>query len=314
MPNLVRVVVKPNFRAAALRVATWILLVAACSFAGQQATVSSGQDPADLVRKAVQNEIKAANDSSVQLQFRSTKTTPKGSTTKLYVQTKDATAGLTIAYNGKPLTPEQRRAEESRAGRFVNNREELRKKHDQERQDAARMLRILRALPDAFLYEYAGQEPGSEGVGRTGAALVKLKFRPNPHYEPPTRIENVLTGMEGYVLVDTVHQRLASIEGTLFKTVSFGWGVLGHLDRGGRFIVHQQQVQVDDNVWAISSMTLKLTGKMLLVKSFSVNSTEVFSGFKRVPADLTFSQALELLKKEEPATAESAAVGKFGQR
>jgi hypothetical protein len=244
------------------------------------------------------------------LQFRSTKTTPKGSTTKLYVQTRDATAGLTIAYNGKPLTPEQRRAEESRAERFVNNREELKKKHEQELHDAARTLRIVRALPDAFLYEYAGQEQGSEGVGRTGVPLVKLKFRPNPNYEPPTRIENVLTGMEGYLLVDPVHQRLASIEGTLFKTVSFGWGVLGHLDRGGRFIVHQQQV--DDNVWAISSMTLKLTGKMLLVKSFSVNSTEVFSGFKRVPADLTFAQALELLKKEEPAAAESAAVDKLG--
>jgi hypothetical protein len=300
---------KPNFRAVALRFATWLLLLA-CSFAGQQTTVSSYPDPADLVRKAVQNEIKAANDESVQLQFRSTKTTPKGSTTKLYVQTRDATAGLAIAYNGKPLTPEQRRAEESRAERFLNNREELKKKHEQERQDAARTLRIVRALPDAFLYEYAGQEQGSEGVGRTGVPLVKLKFRPNPNYEPPTRIENVLTGMEGYLLVDPVHQRLASIEGTLFKTVSFGWGVLGHLDRGGRFIVHQQQV--DDNVWAISSMTLKLTGKMLLVKSFSVNSTEVFSGFKRVPADLTFAQALELLKKEEPAAAESAAVDKLG--
>jgi len=303
---------KPNFRAAALRVATWLLLLTACSFAGQQTTVSSYQDPADLVRKTVQNEIKAANDDSVQLQFRSTKTTPKGSTTKLFVQTKDATAGLTIAYDGKPLTPEQRRAEESRAERFVNNREELRKKHEQEHQDAARMLRILRALPDAFLYEYVAQEQGSDGIGRVGDPLVKLKFRPNPRYEPPSRVENVLTGMEGYVLVDAVHQRLASIEGTLFKTVSFGWGVLGHLDRGGRFIVHQEQVQVDDNVWAISGMTLKFTGKMLLVKNFSVNSTEVFSGFKRVPADLTFAQALELLKREEPAAAESAAVGKLG--
>ena len=32
----------------------------------------------------------------------------KGSTTRLYVETREATAGLVIAYNGKPLTPEQR--------------------------------------------------------------------------------------------------------------------------------------------------------------------------------------------------------------
>ncbi len=38
--------------------------------------------------------------------------------------------------------------------------------------------------------------------------------------------------MQGYVLVDAVHYRIASIDGTLFKTVGFGWGILGHLDRG----------------------------------------------------------------------------------
>jgi hypothetical protein len=34
------------------------------------------------------------------------------------------------------------------------------------------------------------------------------------------------------------------------------------------------------------------------VKNLSVTSTETFSGFKRVPSDLTFTQALEMLKKE----------------
>jgi hypothetical protein len=124
-----------------------------------------------------------------------------------------------------------------------------------------------------------------------------LKFRPNPRYEPPSRVEEVLTGMQGYVLVDAVRYRLASIDGTLFKEVSFGWGILGHLDRGGRFIVQQQEV--DDNFWEISSMTLSFTGKILLFKNLAISSTEVFSGFKQVPSDLTFAQALELLKKEE---------------
>ena len=161
----------------------------------------------------------------------------------------------------------------------------------------------MRALPDAFLFEYAGEEPGSEGIGRTGHILVKLKFRPNPRYQPPSRVEEVLTGMQGYVLVDAVHYRIASIDGTLFKEVGFGWGILGHLDRGGRFVVQQQEV--GDNLWEISSMTLRFTGKILLVKNLSIISTEIFSGFRRVPADLTFAQAVELLKKEDAAVAAS---------
>jgi hypothetical protein len=162
-------------------------------------------------------------------------------------------------------------------------------------------MRIVRALPDAFLYEFAGEEPGSEGIGRAGAALVKLNFRPNPRYEPPSRVEEVLTGMQGYVLVDATSYRIASIDGTLFKEVGFGWGILGHLDRGGRFVVHQQDA--GDDFWEISGMSLRFTGKILLFKNLSINSTEIFSCFKRVPSDLTFAQALELLKKEDSSAA-----------
>lgn len=275
----------------------WILLLTAASFAGQPATVPSYRDPVELVRKAVQNEIKAADDDSARFLFRGTKTTPQGSTTRLYVETKEATAGLVIAYNGKPLTPEQRHAEEARVERFISHPEELKKKHEQERASAERTLRIVRALPDAFLFECAGEEQGSESVGRAGETLVKLRFRPNPHYQPPSHVEEVLTGMQGYVLVDAAHYRLAVIDGTLFKEVGFGWGILGHLDPGGRFTVQQQELE--DTVWEISSMSVNFTGKILLFKSLSISSTETFSGFKRVPSDLTFAQALELLKKEE---------------
>ena len=280
-----------------------MLLLAAASFAAQQASVSSYHDPGELVRKAVQNEIKAADDDSARFLFRGTKTTPKGSTTRLYVETKDVTAGLVVAYNGKPLDAEQRRAEEARVERFIDNPEGLRRKREQERENAEHTMRIVRALPDAFLFEYAGEETGSTGIGRAGATLVKLKFRPNPRYAPPSRVEEVLTGMEGFVLVDAVRYRLASIDGTLFKEVGFGWGILGHLDRGGRFMVQQQEV--GDNLWEISGMTLRFTGKLLLFKSLSISSVETFSGFKRVPADLTFAQALDLLKKEETFVASS---------
>jgi hypothetical protein len=295
------------------RTGAWILLLAAASFAGQSATVSSYRDPLDLVRKAAQGEITAASDDTARFLFRGTKTTPQGSTTRLYVETKEATAGLVIAYNGKPLTPQQRQEEEARVERFIIHPEELKKKREQERASDERTLRIMRAMPDAFLFEYAGEETGSAGIGRAGAPLVKLKFRPNPRYVPPTHVEEVLPGMQGYVLVDAVRYRIASIDGTLFKPVGFGWGILGHLDRGGRFMVQQQEV--GDNLWEISSMTLSFTGKILLFKNLNISSTEVFSGFKRVPSDLTFAQAVELLKKEESSlAADNPAASKLAHR
>ncbi len=244
--------------------------------------------------------------------FRGVKTTPKGSTTRIYVETKDATAGMVIANDGKPLTPEQRQAEQARLERFVNNPDELRKKRAQEHENAERTIRIMRALPDAFLYTYAGEETGSPGIGKVGDPLVKLAFRPNPYYQPPSHVEEVLTGMQGHVLVDAVHYRIASIDGTLFKTVGFGWGILGRLNAGGHFIVHQQDA--GDNSWEISRMTVNFTGKILLVKNLFIQYTEVYSGFKRVSSDLTFAEAIELLKKEESVMAENLPDGTLPQK
>lgn len=281
-----------------------VLLLSAAVFAQPPAdSVRVAPDPLELVRKAVQNEVKANNEAGAHFMFRGVKTTAKGSTTKIYVETTEATAGLIVAYDGKPLTPEQRQAEQARLQRFVNDPEELRKKRAQEHEDAERSLRIIRALPNAFFFEYAGEEAGSPGIGRVGDPLVKLTFRPNPSYHPPSHVEEILTGMQGHLLVDAVHYRIASIDGTLFKQVGFGWGILGHLNSGGHFVVHQQDVENDQ--WEVSRMSLSFTGKILMVKNLFIQSTEVFSDFKRVPSDLRFAQALEMLKKEKAALAEN---------
>lgn len=280
-----------------------ILLLGGLGVGQEQAAPPARPEPAELVRKTVQNEIKTNGD-GVHFMFRGTKTTPKGSTSRMYVETKDATAGMVVAYNGQPLTPEQRRAEEARIERFVTNPEELKKKHRQEQEDAERTIRIMRALPDAFLFEYAGEEPGSAGLGKPGDPLVKLKFRPNPQYDPPTRVEQVLTGMQGELLIDRSRHRIAKIDGKLFREVGFGWGILGHLDKGGHFLVQQQEIA--ENRWEISRMSLEFTGKILLFKSLSIKSTDVYSDYKQVPADLTFAQAIELLKKEGATVAEKS--------
>lgn len=274
------------------------------------AAAPSRRDPRELVHKAVQNELRANQGVAEHFMFRGVKTTSKGSTTKLYAETREGSAGLVIAYDGKPLTPEQQKGEQARLERYLNNPDELRKKRAQEREDAERTMRIMRALPDAFLYEEAGEETGSAGIGRPGDPLVKLKFRPNPAYEPPSRVEEVLTGMHGHLLVDAVHYRIASIDGTLYKQVGFGWGILGHLDRGGHFVVHQEDV---DNVWEISSMTVNFTGKVLLFKNLNIESTEVYSNFKKIASDLTFAQGVELLKKEEATLTENASSEKLAE-
>jgi hypothetical protein len=252
--------------------------------------------PVELVRQAVQNEV-AANNSSLKHMFRSRKQNPQGSQTRLYVETQQATAGMTVAYNDKPLSPDQMRDEENRLAGLASSPEQLSRKHAQEAENAQRTLAIMKALPEAFLYEYAGEVPASDGVGGANHKLVRLKFHPNPAYQPPSHTEQVLVGMEGALEIDPTEKRIAQIDGTLSKEVSFGWGILGHLDQGGHFLVEQRDVGKDS--WEISHMALSFTGKILLFKSLSIKTDEVFSDFRSVPSNTTFAQGVEMLKQEE---------------
>ncbi|HET7442380.1 MAG TPA: hypothetical protein VFJ47_13845 [Terriglobales bacterium] len=269
-----------------------------------QTGASSELPPAELVRITVHNEIKAADDlASPRHMFRSRKQTGHGSQTKLLVETKDGMVGLVLAYDDRPLTPDQRQAEQERIQHYLNDPKEMQKKRKREKEDADRTLQILKALPDAFLFEADGTEPGKEGMGKPGEELVRLKFRPNPRYDPPTRVEQVLTGMQGRLLIDANRHRIALIDGTLFKDVGFGWGILGHLDKGGHFLV--QQGDVGDGAWDATRMNLSFTGKIMMFKNLRIQSDEVLSDFTPVASDLTFAQGVELLKKQQAVLAEN---------
>jgi hypothetical protein len=259
--------------------------------------------PQELVRQVVAQEVAAANAVGAKHMFLSHKQTPKGSQTHLYVETNEAMAGMLIASNGKPLTPEQKQAEIGHLDWLVNNPDQLRKKHAREKEDDERTLKIMKAMPDAFRYESDGTQPSEAGLGRVGDTLVRLKFEPNPSYSPPSRVEQVLEGMEGYLLIDATEKRIARIDGALYRDVSFGWGIVGRLDKGGHFLV--QQADVGDGSWEITEMKLDITGKILLFKNISMVSDETLDDFHREPSNLPFAQGVELLKAAENNLAQS---------
>jgi|SRR5215469_1269298 len=271
------------------------LLVASHRGFGKEPSLS----PKELVRRTVQNELKGSRESSVAHMFLSHKKTGRGTQVRLYCETKDAMAGITLENDGKPLTADERQQEEARLDNLIHNPEELKKKQAQEKADADRVSRIVGAMPDAFLFQYDGTETGRVGIGKPGDELVRLRFSPNPKYNPPTHVEQVLVGMQGVMLIDASQYRLAQIDGKLTKEVGFGWGILGHLDKGGQFLV--EQADLGDGSWDASRMKLSFTGRILFFKKLDIESDEVLSDYRRVPSGLTFAQGVALLKKQENA-------------
>lgn len=246
-------------------------------------------NPQELVRQAVANQIRSGDD-DVSLMFRVRRRTPKGGVqAREYVETAEGTVGMLVAVNDQPISAEQRRQEFARLEQLLHNPAELRKKQKQQKQDSDRVTRMVKALPDAFRYQYEGTEEVN------GLELVRLRFQPNPDFDPPSREQQVFTGMNGFLLIEPHQERIARIDGTLFKDVGFGWGILGHLDRGGRFVVVQGPVA--EGYWTTTHMQLSFTGKALFFKSINIQETEDSSDFRRVPGHMTFAQGVEMLKK-----------------
>jgi len=278
----------------------WIaFLVSITAFAGappakQQGSASGIHLPAippqELVRRTVDNEIKSGNDDGSHYMYKDVRQTPDGSRTKMMIETAQGTVAYLIAINGKPLTPDQHNQELQRLQNLLSNPETQSRKKKEQKADSDRVTRMFRELPKAFVYQYAGVVPG-----KNGHEWVSLNFQPNPNYNPPSRETSVFKAMNGSMVIDSQSERLVKIEARLFKDVNFGWGILGHLDKGGHFIVEQSDI--GDNRWEPSYMNIQFTGKALLFKTINLRQIETTSDYVRVPDNLSLAQGVDMLKK-----------------
>src|SRR5579862_7013698 len=254
-------------------------------------------DPIELVRRAAKNEIRA-NDIEQYYMFKDATEYKDHSITKEIVRTKQGGLSTTLLLNGKPLTPDQRQKEYAKLEKFANDPDARRKRRDSNKADDQRAELMLTSLPDAFLYTFAGTDRGPNGE-----QLVHLKFKPNPNFAPPNHETAVYQGMQGDMLIDRDAKRIAKIDGVLFKDVDFGWGILGKLDKGGKFLIVQRDV--GGGHWEEVEELLHFNGKILMIKSLTIYSTETMTDFKPIPSNLTTTQALDLLHKSAEMTASS---------
>jgi hypothetical protein len=264
-----------------------MLTAAVAGLSAEEPEAQAPMSPIELVRKAIANEMQHPKSARFYA-WTDRVVKSKGSQTKQMVQTPDGIISRLVAINNEPLTPEQRNADDSRINRLLDPAK-MREKAKQQREDEQHSQRLIRALPAAFNYAYAGTETTPQGHH-----VVKLDFSPNPSFVPPDRETQVCQGMKGQVWIDTHVMRLAKVDGTLFRDVDFGWGILGRLYKGGRFVV--EQGDVGNGHWDTTRMQLKFDGRIVLLKRVHIEVTETEWDFRPVPK-MNVRQALEMLRK-----------------
>jgi hypothetical protein len=247
------------------------------------------QDPAALVRRAIQNRENAAKTHRP-LRYLLRKTGEHRDTTKDIIETAQGDVARLIAIDNQPLTAEANQAELDRLNTLANHPEIQEHRRQREQKDADRVDRLMRLLPDGFLYRDEGTSPCPSGQG----TCHHLTFSPNPSFEPKDVEANIFRGLAGEVWIDQAQERLARLDAHVIANVDFGWGILGKLDKGGT--IQLEQSDIGNHDWELTTLKLNLKGKALMLKPLDIQLTEQASHFSQVPPDVDYRKAIQLLK------------------
>jgi len=246
-----------------------------------------------LVQRALATESRAAQDLSHvnhPMRYRLHKTSPRLTSTKEIVETREGFVARLLSIDNQPLSPADEQQEQARLQALIDNPSLQQHRKQSEDSDTARALKILRVLPSAFLYEFAGTATTPSGT------VEKFSFKPNPQFNPPDLETGILTAMAGEIWIDPVQERVVRLAGSLKQNKEIALGIV-QLDKGGWLEI--DQADVGNHEWRIVRLKLVMNARVLF-KSKNSDSVQEYTGFVPLPPDLSYRQAIQMLRALPP--------------
>jgi hypothetical protein len=238
----------------------------------------------DLMKEVIKNEL-ADRIQQRKFMYLIAKRDGKQTLTEEQVETVDGPLFRVIAIDGKPLSRDEQQQENTRIDRYLHDPTQQLKLKRAHEEDEQKLENLMRLIPEAFLLDYDGIDGN----------LVRLKFHPNPSYNPPTYEARVARGLAGTILIDSEQKRMAKFSGQLIDDVQFGYGILGHVDKGGT--IEMGRVPVGPSQWKTALINIQLSGRMVFFKTISKQQYETRSDFRQVAGDLSLVDANRLLAR-----------------
>jgi len=206
----------------------------------------------------------------------------KQTLTEVQVETKDGPLYRLLAIHGTALNPDQRQQDDALIGRLMKDSGPLLKLKQAQDEDELKLHKLMSLIPQAFVYDFDGVEEN----------LLRVNFRPNPGYSPPTYEARVIHSLAGTILIDSEHKRLAKVAGHLMNRVEFGYGFLGRIDSG---TVELGRVEVGPQQWKTALINIHFSWRIAIFKTISKDQYERRTDFHTVSSDLSLCDAKDLL-------------------
>jgi hypothetical protein len=270
-----------------MRPSLWLILVFPLALAAQGPSAPPSAQSDALVRRALAAELRTARDTQHPMRYQLRKWSPRQTSTKEILETRDGSVARLVQINDQPLNPADEQKEQARLDQLLSDPSRQRHRKQAEDSDQGHALEVLRELPNAFLYQFDGT-----GMGPTGK-VEKFTFRPNPLFIPPNLQTQVLTALTGELWIDIAQERVARLEGHLDHDVDFGWGILGRLNKGGWIVI--AQADVGQRQWRVVRFQMVMNGRVLF-RARNFDTTEEESAFNPVPTGLSYQQGIQMLR------------------
>jgi hypothetical protein len=246
--------------------------------------------PHALVTEAAANELVALHHKGSYLRYRMETVNEKGNQVRDVIESKDGTVARLILKDGKPLTAEQDKAERQRLNDMIASPAAYAKHVKNGEADKSMADKMVPLMPDAMINTYT---PGQPQSGRNGGAPeIVLDYKPNPKWVPPSTQAQALTGLQGRVWIDAKAHYVVRMEGTIFRPVNFGWGMLAHIYPGGKVVMNQ--TNVGDNRWIFTDFSMELSVRALMVKKLDIRSSAKASNYQKL-GPMSYQDAIRLL-------------------
>ena len=251
---------------------TFLAVVCLTSVAQQKQNELSPDVASDIVRK----QLEIVNRPGINLRYFLHKSDNHGTVVRDVIETQEGSVGRLVSREGKPLTPEEDKAERDRLNASLGSASELRKKRKQEASSRALTKELVSVVPQAMIFTL---HPGQPQLPKVTDPQIVYDFSPNPDFRPSW--------------VDRSDLHIIRMEGTIIRNTNFAWGLIARIYAGGH--LEFEQAPYAPGKYAYSKLLMNLSLRELMVKTIQVKSSMEASDFVMLPSTLTLDDAIRIL-------------------
>ena len=187
----------------------------------------------------------------------------------------------TLERDGKPLSPEEQRVEQSRLDREIRKlnsetpAQKQRRLEDAEKQ-RRREFAFLSEIPELYDLRLEGDATVD------GRPVWVVSGAPRPGARPKTSDAKMLMKVRGRMWIDKATYQWAKVEAETTDTIS--WGLfLARLSAGAKMIF--EQTEVNSEIWLPKRLLLTGSGRVGLIKRLARDEQIEWSNYRKFTVD-----------------------------